>query len=158
MIVEFDVEMTVAKIYDYMLKHAFSTLKGLSGEIAGLVLLVGFFITGNLLLFCFGLLAMIYLPITIYLKAKKQMEQVPAFSDKIHYIISEHGIAILAGDKKQFQSWSKLYKVVSTGKSIIIYTDELNACILPREDMGLTGTTVMEMITAAMPKERVQLN
>ncbi|MGB4658401.1 MAG: YcxB family protein [Mobilitalea sp.] len=158
MIVEFDVEMTVAKIYDFMLKHAFSTWKGLSGEIAGLVLLVGFFITGNLLLFCFGLLAMIYIPLTIYLKAKKQMEQASAHPNKIHYIISEHGIAILAGDKKQFQSWSKLYKVVSTGKSIIVYTDEMNACILPKEDMGLTRKTVMEFIYANMSKERVQLS
>ena len=156
--VEFDVEMTAGKIYDYLLKHAFSSIQGLAGGIIGVVMLVLYFITSNLLLFCIGIMAMIYLPLTLYLNATKQMKQVPAFSDKIHYIVSDRGVAIIADGKKQFQAWNHLHKVVSTGKSIIIYTDAANACILPKEDMGEGKEVVRRLIKTHMPKSRIHFD
>lgn len=155
--VEFDVTMTAGKIYDYLLKHAMSTKQGFFTELGGLILMVIYFFTGNLILFCLGALAMLYFPLTLYFNATKQIKNVPYFANKIHYIVSDSGIAIIAGDQKQFQPWKRMYKVMSTTKSIIVYTDEVNACILPKEDMGDKRPAVIQFITTYMPKNKVNL-
>ena len=46
---EFDVNMTTGKMYDYMLRHTFTSFAGVVGEVLGIVLVVGFFVTGGAL-------------------------------------------------------------------------------------------------------------
>ena len=151
--VEFDVEMTTGKLYDYLLQYSFSTKVGILSEVAGMVVLVLFLATGNLLFLCIGLIAMIYLPLTLYMSAGKQLETNPFYQYKIHYIVSEQGLALVTGEHqeiKQYQSWLQIEKIITTSKNMIVYTDPKNACVLPREDMGEQGKDVFELARVGM--------
>ena len=61
--IEFDVQMTVAKMYDYMLYHTFHGMQGILGEMVGILLIIGFVITDPhkwIYLIC-GLIVLFYL-------------------------------------------------------------------------------------------------
>ena len=45
--VEFDVKMTTAKMYDYMLFHMFTSFQGILGESMGVILIGAFVLSGK---------------------------------------------------------------------------------------------------------------
>jgi len=154
---EFEVEMSVSKIYDYMLKTTLGTPQGIIGEGAGLIILVIYFFTSYAILFCIGLLAMLYIPLTLYIAAKKQMSTLEIYKAPIQYVLSNYGIELVAGDLKQRQSWNDIVKVGSTAKSIFIYTSSKEACVLPKEDMKGQEKDIIDLIRKKMPKEKVSI-
>ena len=48
-----------------------------------------------------------------------------------------------------------MYKAVSSGKSIIIYTNKINACIFPKADLKDKLSDVIAMISTHMDPKRV---
>lgn len=81
----------------------------------------------------------------------------PAFQEPLHYRMTEEGVEISQKETKEFQSWEYMVKATSTGKSIILYTSSVNACIFPREDLGDKQVAVIEMISKHMPPAKVKI-
>ena len=50
-----------------------------------------------------------------------------------------------------------MYKAVSTGRSVILYTDRIHASIFPRKDLGERQAEVIAAICAHMPAKKVQI-
>lgn len=157
--VEFDVKMTTAKMYDYMLYHTFHGMQGLLGEIVGVLLITGFVITDphKWIYLIFGLIVIFYLPVTLYLNAKRQVSLQPVFKETLHYILSDDGIEIHVGDQIDSQPWEKMHKAVSTSKNIILYTSKNTASLFPRADLGDEETKVIEMISTHMDPKKVNI-
>ena len=61
------------------------------------------------------------------------------------------------GEAQEFQAWDTMYKAVSTGRSIVLYTSRINACLFPRRDLKECQTKVIEMISTHMPPRRVNI-
>lgn len=157
--VEFDVKMTTAKMYDYMLYHTFHGLQGLLGEMVGILLIIGFIVTDphKWIYLIFGLIVIFYLPVTLYFNAKRQVSLQPVFKDTLHYILSDEGIEVHVGDQVDSQPWEKMHKAVSTSKNIIIYTSKNTASLFPRADLGDQETKVIEMISTHMDPKKVNI-
>lgn len=157
--VEFDVKMTTAKMYDYMLYHTFHGMQGLLGEIVGVLLITGFVITDphKWIYLIFGLIVIFYLPVTLYLNAKRQVSLQPVFKETLHYILSDDGIEIHVGDQIDSQPWEKMHKAVSTSKNIILYTSKNTASLFPRADLGDEEAKVIEMISTHMDPKKVNI-
>ncbi|HOO28298.1 MAG TPA: YcxB family protein, partial [Lachnospiraceae bacterium] len=77
--------------------------------------------------------------------------------ETLHYRLSDEGIEITVGDAKESQAWADIHKAVSTNKSIIVYTNKVNASIFPRVDVGDKITDVIEMISTHMPPKKVNI-
>ena len=54
-------------------------------------------------------------------------------------------------------AWGDMYKAVSTGRSIILYTSRVNATIFPKRQLGDSKASVIEMISTHMPPARVKI-
>lgn len=154
---EFDVNMTTGKMYDYMLRHTFTSFAGIVGELLGLVLVAGFFVTGQWLYLLCGVICLFYQPVALYLGAKRQVSGNEAFRQPLHYVLDDNGITVKSKDATDSMTWDKMYKAVSTTRSVIVYTTRINACIFPKEDMGAVKDDVIKIISTHMDPKQVNI-
>lgn len=155
--VEFDVKIRSGDLYDYMLYHTYSGFVGIFGTIVGILLVVNFFMNGGFISAIAGVVIILYLPWTLFLKAQQQAQNTPAFKKPLHYKMTEEGIEISQDGEVQHQAWADMLKAVSTGKSIIVYTSKVNASIFPKRDLGEKTVAVIEMISTNMPHQKVKI-
>ena len=155
--IDFDVKMTTSKMYDYMLYHTFRSFAGIMGEVVGIMLIACFFAAHKPLYLIAGIIVVFYLPVSLYINAKKQVMLNSVFKKPLHYTLDEEGITVASGDATDSQKWTDMHKAVSTGKSIIIYTNKINACIFPKADLGEKLPDVIRMISTHMDPKRVTI-
>ena len=154
---EFDVKMTTAKMYDYMLRHTFTSFAGIVGELLGILLVVGFFMYGNVIYLIAGVVCVLYQPVALYMRSKRQVEKNEVFAAPLHYTVDDKGISVTSGENTESLSWDKMYKAVSTQRSVILYTNRVTACIFPKEDMGDKKDDVIRIISAHMDPKQVNI-
>ena len=154
---EFDVKVDSKVLYDYMLHHTYGSFQGVLGTAVGALMLVGFATTGYVIWLIAGIVLLVYLPWSLFLKSKQQMLSTPAFKEPLHYRMTKEGVEISQKEVKEFQKWEHMYKATSTGKSIILYTSKVNACIFPRADLKENEVAVIEMISKHMPTNKVKI-
>ncbi len=154
---EFDVNMTTGKMYDYMLRHTFTSFAGVVGEVLGIVLVVGFFVTGQWLYLIAGVVCVVYQPVALYMRARRQVNSNEVFKMPLHYTLDDEGITVKSGDNTDSLPWEKMYKAVSTNRSVILYTGRVNACIFPKDDMGDRKDEVIRIISTHMDPKQVNI-
>lgn len=154
---EFDVTMTPGKMYDYMLRHTFTSFAGITGEILGVILVAGFFVTRQWIYLLAGVICVFYQPVALYFRARRQVRQNRYFDAPLHYRLDDNGVTVTAGEDTDNLPWERMYKAVSTTRSVILYTGRLNACIFPKEDMGAAKDTVIEIISSHMDPKQVNI-
>lgn len=154
---EFDVNMNSGVLYDYMLHHTYGSFQGVLGTAVGAMMLIGFFSTGYVIWLIGGIVILAYLPCSLFLRSKQQILKTPAFQKPLHFHMTEEGVEISQGDRKEFQAWRDMVKATSTGKSIILYTSAVNASIFPRKDLQEKEVAVIEMISKHMEPKKVKI-
>lgn len=154
---EFDVKMTAGALYDYMLRHTYYSASGLIGTVVGALMVVWFFSGGGAIFLIAGIVILLYLPWTLFLKSRQQMLNTPAFKEPLHYKMTEEGIEVSQGEEAQSQKWEDMYKAVSTPRSIIVYTSPVNASIFPKRDLGERIPDIVAMISTHMPPDKVKI-
>ena len=157
MSVEFDVKMTAGKMYDYMLRHTFTSFAGIIGELLGIVLIIGFFVAHQRLYLFAGIICVVYQPIALYYRSRRQVANNEVFKQPLHYVLNDEGVTVKSGDNTDSLPWSRMYKAVSTNRSVILYTNRINACIFPKEDMGDRKDDVIRMISTHMDAKQVNI-
>ena len=155
--VEFDVKMEAGILYDYMMHHTFSSFIGMMGTVVGALLLIVFFAERQVLFLIAAVVVLAYQPWSLFLRSRQQMVNNPAFKKPLHYKLTEDGIEVSQDGAVDSQKWEDMYKAVSTGTSIIVYTSRINACIFPKKDMGESKYKVIEMISTHMPPKKVKI-
>ncbi len=155
--VEFDIQMTSADLYDYMLHHTYNSAQGLIGSVAGALMIVAAVAGAGILCLIAGMIVLLYLPITLFLKSKQQFLMNASFKRPLHFKMTEEGIEVSQGEETQSQKWEEMHKAVSTMKSIILYTSPVNASIFPRRELGEKTPGVIEMISTHMPSSKVKI-
>ncbi len=153
---EFDVNINAGALYDYMLRHTYSAASGILGSAVGALGVVAFFMNGYPLYLILGVIILFYLPVSLWLRAKRQALN-PVFKKPLHYKMTEEGVAVSQGEEEQFQRWEDMYKAVSTGRSIILYTSMVNASIFPKDELGEKRQDVIAMISTHMPAKKVNI-
>lgn len=154
---EFDTKITTNILYDYMLHHTYASASGLLGSIVGAAFILVYFSYGHILHLAAGVILLLYLPCSLYMKSFRQIKMSPVFQKPLHYELTDEGICVSQGEESQLQKWENIHKVVSTGKSIIVYNTKVNAWIFPRRDMGEMTPKVIEMLSTHIKPEKVKI-
>lgn len=155
--VSFDVKMTPQILYDYLLYHTYTSLSGAIGTIVGALFVVWYFMGGKILYLIAGLVILLYLPWTLFLRSKKQFLANPAFKEPIHYVLNDDGMTISQNEQSETVPWEQMYKAVSTQRSIILYTSPVNASIFPKKDLGEHIPALIEVLSTHMPPKKVKI-
>ncbi len=155
--IEFDVRINSGDLYDYMLRHTYSGFSGMFGSLVGaLMVFAGVYVKSPLMVIA-GVILLLYLPWTLFMKSKQQMLANPAFKEPLHYLLDDEGIHVSQKDTTQMQSWDTIVKAVSTGRSLIVYTSRMNACIFPKRELGDHTAQVIQVISTHLPAKKVKI-
>lgn len=156
-IYEVDVYVNTSALYDYFLRHVYTTFSGMLGTIIGVLMVTFYFVKGVSVIYLIcGIIIILYLPWTLYLTAKKQALQ-ETFKNPLHYAFYENGVEVSQGEVRQRQSWEDMLKAVSTSKSIILYTGKNSASIFPRKDLGDNAMGLIRIISTHMDPKKVKI-
>lgn len=154
---ELDIKVTPKAMYDYLLHHTYTSMSGLLGTIVGVFLIMAFLSTKYVIYLIAGLAIILYLPFNLWIKANTQVQNTPAFKEKLHYSFTDEGIEVSQGESKESQKWEDCYKAVSTNSSIIIYTSKTTASIFPKSDLGEKRYELIKMISTHMDPKKVKI-
>lgn len=155
--IEFDVKITPNALYDYMLHHTYGKLSGLMGSMVGVLMILLFFSSRQVVALIVGIVILLYLPWTLFLKSRQQALHNPAFKKPLHYKMTEQGVEVSQDGTTEKMEWERMYKAVSTLNSVVLYTTPVNACIFPKKDLGEKKYKVIEMISTHMPPKKVKI-
>ncbi len=155
--VEFDVTIKSGDLYDYMMRHTYYSMSGILGNGVGAIMVVAGAMKEQWIFVILGMVLLLYLPYTLWIKSKQQVLRNPAFEKPLHYVLDEEGITVSQGEESQTQKWEDMYKAISTNRSIIIYTSKVNACIFPKRDLEDRNMHVIQMISTHMDASKVKI-
>lgn len=155
--IEFDIKINAGVLYDYMLHHTYTSASGLLGTGVGALMIVAFSMQHSVIFLIAGIVILAYLPWTLFIRSRQQMLANPAFKEPLHYRLDEEGITVSQNETEEKQSWDQMYKAISTGRSIIVYTSRVNASIFPKKDLGENKAKVIEIISTHMPPSKVKI-
>ncbi|MBQ8039778.1 MAG: YcxB family protein [Lachnospiraceae bacterium] len=154
---EFDVKITGGILYDFLMYHNYSKISNLIVNIIGAFILTGGIVNKHIPFIICGIILLLYLPVSLFVKAKQQQLLSPAFKKPLHYRLTAEGVFVSQDGQEEMQEWNNMYKAVSTPKSIILYTTRVNACIFPRKDLGTDVPKLMEIISVNMDPKKVKI-
>lgn len=155
--IEFDIKINANVLYDYMLHHTYTSAAGLLGTGVGALMIVAFSMQHSVIFLIAGIVILAYLPWTLFIRSRQQLLANPAFKAPLHYRLDEEGITVSQNETEEKQSWEQMYKAISTGRSIIVYTSRINASIFPKKDLGENKAKVIEIISTHMPPSKVKI-
>lgn len=155
--VEIDVKIGAGDLYDYLLMHTYNSMSGLLGSLVGALLVILALYTGQWLFLIGGIVLLVYLPWTLFLKSRQQALTNPVFKESLHYVLDEKGLTVSQKEATSSIAWENMVKAVSTSRSIILYTSRVNATIFPRRQMGDKTAAVIEVISIHMPPKKVKI-
>jgi hypothetical protein len=154
---ELTIKIEAGDLYDYMLMHSYNSPAGLIGSAFGALLIVFAFATRQWIFIVLGLVMLLYLPWTLFIKSRSQILSNPSFQEPLKYILDEEGLTVSQGEAWEKMAWEDMHKAVSTGRSIILYTSRVNATLFPKRLLGDKKAAVIEIISTHMPPAKVKI-
>ena len=157
MSVEFDAAITEKDMYRFNLYHAYHGFQGICATLVGFWVLVTAALTFGkvevqytLLYIVFGIVFLVYVPASLYLRSKKQIQG--------SEVLDDAGIHVSQGGQTADLEWKQIYKMVSTKSSLLVYSNRVNAYVIPREAVGQQYETVVALAVNHMEGYRLKLN
>ena len=85
------VKIEAGDLYDYMLRHSYNSPAGILGSAFGAALILFAFATKQWIFVLLGLVMLLYLPWTLFLKSRSQILGNPAFQEPLQYLLDQEG-------------------------------------------------------------------
>ena len=154
---ETDIKMTPGALYDYLLYHTYTSMPGIVGTVCGLFMIAVYFMGYPFYCVILGVIVIAYLPITLFLRSRKQYLANPAFKETLHYTFDDEGMSVSQGESTETCKWEEIYKAVSTPGSIVIYTSKTRASIFPKKDLNDKKMLLVQVISTHMDPKKVKI-
>lgn len=154
---EIDVQIKASDLYDYSLRHSYTSLGGLLSTIVGVLMIYAYFAkNASPLYLILGLIVVFYIPINLFLMSRQQAMQ-ETFQKPLHYAFYENGMEVSQDDLKEMIGWDYIVKAVATSKSIIVYTGKNRASIFPRRDLQPDATALIRVLSTHVDPKKMKI-
>lgn len=161
---EFDIQLHTIDMYRYNLYHTYTTA---SGYLAILISLIAFAaavrkwgevsLSQSVMYVVLGVIALVYTPITLYLRSKQQVQGSPVLKNVLHYTIDDAGITTSQGEMRSTLQWEQVYRVVATRHNILVCINPRNAFIIPREQVLQEYEVIRQIAQEHLEKYRFKM-
>lgn len=156
-IYEVDVHIKASDLFDYSLRHAYTSLGGLLSTIIGCLMIYAYFAKGaSALYLVFGIIVVVYIPANLFLMSRQQAMQ-ETFQKPLHYTFYKEGMAVSQGDAQDVIGWDYILKAVATSNSIIVYTGKNRASIFPRRDLNPDATALIQVLSTHLDPKKIKI-
>lgn len=155
--IECDVKIGKADLYDYNLKYTYSQFINILAEIIGVLAVAYGIYSANYPLAVIGAVVVVYLPITLWMRSAQVAALSPAFKEPLHYRLDDEGLTISQGENEETIKWENCVKAVSTTRSVLVFTSRTTATIFPRKQLGDKIPLVIQCISRNMSPDKVNI-
>lgn len=164
-VIEFDSKVTQKDLIRFKFYHKYHTVSGMAEILLALILIVLSVISAGkvnvsytLMVGVFGVFFLVFPSADMILRAKRQMQSVVTFKEKVHYRIDDSGITVSLGDVTETLSWDKIYKIKFDGRSIDVYMTTVNANIIPVRDFNGKAVDFVNVAKEHLKAFQVKVN
>lgn len=161
---EFDITITSRDMYKFSMNHTYT---GCQGIITIVLAIVCFVMSGvtygsvernyTILYVVFGMLFLFYMPMNLYLRSKRQFLMSEVLKNPLHYVVDEEGIHTSQKEASAELSWEQVYKMMDTKQYVYIYSNRVNAYIIPKEQLKDQYEVLRRIALAQMPGYRCKM-
>lgn len=137
--IAFDIKLTPKDLFGF---NMYQTYRSTQGPVSVILAILVMVIAGvsfskgeigyGILYVAVSILFLLYIPGTLWSRAKLTMKKNEVLAGTLHYEISEEGIAVSQGEDQGLLAWDQVYKLVSNKNQVLIYSNRVNAYIIPR--------------------------
>ena len=161
---KFDIQLTNKDLYGFNIYQTYRSGQGILSVLIGLIVFVmaGLsFAQSNVstafLYILFGVVVIAYIPGSLWLRVNQTMKTNSVLSGVLHYEISEKVIKVTAGEETAELPWELIYKFVANDKNVLIYSNRINAYVIPRTQLVDKYESLVEIAKAQLPKYRLKI-
>lgn len=164
MTVEFDIKLTCRDIYRFNMYQTYSGMQGWISVIVAVLLFARMVTTfgtvsatNTLLYALFGIVMLLYFPLFLYLRSRQSLAASEALRETLHYAVDENGFTASRGEESGLLKWEQIYKMVATKNNVLVYSNRINAYVIPREQLGGKYEALAALAKANLEKHRVKM-
>ena len=141
MSVKFDVKLTSEDMYRFNIHHAYTSLQGILSLAMGAFIIAVIIISGQFQEFitavpyvALALIFLLYIPITLWFRSKRQISMSDVLRETLHFELNDEGIVVTSDalEEQALLPWKQVYKAVTTRHNFLIYSNRVNAYIVPK--------------------------
>ena len=156
---EVETKVTAKVLYNYMLHHTYTSFTGIFGTVVGLLIMVVYFRYPEigLLYLAMGLVVLLFMPIEMWFRSKRQIKKNPSMQEPFYYTLTEEGIEVKQGQQSEKLEWNVFYKATNVAGSIVIYVTPQRAYIFPKQDLGEKIYLFVEFVSTHMEAGKVKI-
>ncbi len=105
-----------------------------------------------------GIVFLIYVPISLWLRVNKTVkDENNALSKSLHYDFEEDGIRVSVGEESVEFKWENIFQMKTSGSLVLVYTNRINAYILPLSQVGDKYDELSKLAHAKLEKYRIKM-
>lgn len=162
--IEFDITLTEKDMYRFNMYQLYSGFQGWFSLGAAVFAFVAAVVTygevpgrNTFIYVLLGLFLLIYMPFNMILRAKQRFRATEELRQSLHYAVGEKGVTVSRGEENGELPWEQIYKMVSTKSAVYVYSNRINAFVIPREQLGECYSVLAELAGKKLPKHRVKM-
>lgn len=105
-----------------------------------------------------GIVFLVYVPISLWLRVNKTIkDENNALSKTLHYEFEEAMIRVSVGEESVEFKWENIYQMKTSGDLLLVYTNRVNAYILPLSQVGEKYDELSKLAHAKLEKYRIKM-
>lgn len=171
--VVFDAKLKSEDMYEFNMYHAYTSSQGWMSFVFAMIAIVAAVATwGSVSLgysiayIVIGVLFLIYMPVSLKIRSKAQISGV--LKGSLHYELEERGVVVsLPGDvevvpvegaeQQAVLPWDMIYKVVTTKNELLIFSNRINAYVIPKRDIETIYPEIRTILEEKLQSHRRNL-
>ncbi|MBQ2901640.1 MAG: YcxB family protein [Agathobacter sp.] len=163
--VTLDIKVDAKDLYRFNMMQAYRGMQGIL-SIALPILIFAYAVTsygdvsiGSTLVYVgLGILFLVYVPVSLWLRVNKVVkDENNALSKTLHYEFEEEVIRVSVEEESVEFKWENIYQMKTAGKLVLVYTNRINAYILPLEQIGDNYVALSKLAHAKLEKYRIKM-
>lgn len=162
--VSFDIKLSPEDLYRFNMYQNYTSANGIVSILVGLISFVMAGIAWNsrsfqymLLYILVGILILFYIPVTLWGRAKHTIKTNEVLAGTLHYTLTQEAVCVTQKDQTGELPWDQIYKMVCTGRQVLIYSNRINAYIIPKEQLGTKFDDVVRIARKQLPPYRFKV-
>lgn len=167
MSLEFDIKLEAKDMFRFNMYQTYTGFSGWSSILFSVAILgmAGYIyynhgdaVLANVILYvAIAILLLVYMPFTLWLRAGRSIKASPVLSNVLHYHVDEDGFTVTQGEASGVLAWKQIYKMVATKHQVLVYSNRMNAYVIPRTQLGEHYVPLAKLATSKLPKFRVRM-
>lgn len=160
-----DIKLDAKDLFRFNMQQAYRGMQGILSIILP-ILVFAYAVTsfgevsiGSTLVYVgLGIVFLVYVPVSLWLRVNKIVkDENNALSKVLHYEFEEEVIRVSVGEESVEFKWENIFQMKSSGPLLLVYTNRINAYVLPLEQVGDRYEELSKLAYEKLEKYRIKM-